>query len=671
MAIDLNLGNEDSKEDARKHELASWVMTYVEEWRRQRDTSFQKKWAEYYRLWRGFWDPADKNKDAERSKLIAPALQQAVEMTVSEMEEATFGRDMWLDMTDDYDDQEKGDVEVLRDRLLEEIDAHGTKAAVSESYLNGALYGNGVGKIMIGRTPEGMFKVWLEPISPPNFVIDPSARSIDDALGCAHEMNVPKHKVEKKQNDGVYYECYVGTWSGAPGMFSANGEAVSRDMDNDGAVFITEYHGLVPARLLDSEGYGKDSDEIITQSTEGAVKYEREELVEAIVTIANEGILLRAVQNPYETQSGGPDRAIIAYQHETVPNQFWGRGVSEKGYNPQKALDAELRARIDALGLLTYPVMGIDATRIPRGVDFRIRPGKTFLTNGRPSEVLEPIVFGNLNPATFQQSSDLERMVQMGTGAMDSAISTDQNRRNETAGGMSMMQSGFVKRAKRTMQNVERNFLTKMVQKMLNRYCQFDPERFPSDFKFRVYASMGIMAREVEQAVYVQLLQACAPEDPMRPLIMKEIVTNSSAGKRNALVEALEKAATPDPAQKAKQEQLQQAQTENILLENQKLQVEIMKIQTEIKNIMATANYTNVKADLEDEKIEIMAAQTVISNKKLDNDDKHQHMEHQHRAKELEHSKTELRAKVIDGHENRTQKSSSDDKKIKAKPKAK
>jgi hypothetical protein len=126
-------------------------MFRVQEWRRLRDQNFKRRWAEYYRLWRGFWDPQDRNKDAERARLIAPALQQAVEMTVSEMEEATFGRDMWLDIADDYMDQEKEDVEVLRDMLLEEIDLHGSKAAVSESFLNGALYGTGNGKLMIGR----------------------------------------------------------------------------------------------------------------------------------------------------------------------------------------------------------------------------------------------------------------------------------------------------------------------------------------------------------------------------------------------------------------------------------------------------------------------------------------------------------------------------------------
>ena len=71
--------------------LATWVMDRVEQWRTHRDTNYQEKWEEYYRLWRGVYDPGDKTRDSENSKLISPALQQAIEATVAELEEATFG----------------------------------------------------------------------------------------------------------------------------------------------------------------------------------------------------------------------------------------------------------------------------------------------------------------------------------------------------------------------------------------------------------------------------------------------------------------------------------------------------------------------------------------------------------------------------------------------------
>lgn len=606
--------------------LAGWVMSNVNKWRDHRDTNYTKRWSEYYRLWRGFWDPADQNKDAERSKLIAPALQQAVDMTVSEMEEATFGRGVWFDVSDDYEDHEKDDVVHIRDQLLCDFEEDEVPGAIAECYLNGALYGTGIGKVMIGekteRTPDGQggvteqdkFHVWVEAIAPQNFVIDPGARSIEEALGCAHELTIPRHKVMARINSGYYFDEHVGNWDGTNTGLSEQGSALVKDADKSNTVYITEYHGLVPKNLLDGVDDEVDAPKPGEETDPETKSRENDddEMVEAIVTIANKGILLRAVENPYMMK----DRAIVAYPHDTVPGRFWGRGVSEKGYNPQKALDAELRARIDALAYLTYPTLGADATRLPRGLDLKIRPGRMFLTNGRPSEILEPIVFGNLNPATFQQSGDLERMVQMGTGAMDSASPVEANRRNETMGGMSMIQGGFIKRSKRAMRNVETKFLDKLIQKSIWRYMQFDPERYPNDFKFQVNSTMGIMAREFEQQTLTQMLQVIPPESPLHPAVIKGIIENSAAVNKSELLDAIKAMMKPDPKQQQMKDMMQQLQLQGMQAEVMEKQKKAELASAQAQKAMADARLSMVRAELEDEQVEVQAHQTVVSDKK-------------------------------------------------------
>lgn len=637
----------ETMEQNRRDELAGWVMAHVNPWRQWRDTQFKDKWAEYYRLWRGFWHETDKNRDSERSKLISPALQQAIEMTVAEMEEATFGRAEWIDVADDYEDPEKEDVLVLRDQLLSDLEYANVPAGVSEAYLNGALYGNGIAKVMIGRYAKGPyageFKVWLESIAPQNFVIDPAARCVDDALGCAHEIAVPRHRVLKKQMDSVYYDTPTGKWNGETELFDLSGRQLTRDLDKTDVVYITEYHGLIPKRL--TQGNYTYEDQGVKQGPNGEPVTDDGELVEAIVTIANKGILLRDVLNPYTNQ----DRAIIAYQHETVPNQFWGRGVSEKGFNPQKALDAELRARMDALGLLTYPIMGADATRLPRGLDLKLRPGRMFLLNGRPSEILEPITFGNLEPNTFQNTADLERMVQMGTGAMDSATPLDSNRRNETSSGMSMQFGGFIKRSKRTMQNIERNFLGPFVQKALWRYMQFAPERYPTDFKFNVRSSMGIMAREVEQSMLTQLIQVVPPESPLFPIVIKGIVDNGSSPNKGEMLKALDNMMQPDPIAQQVQQQMQQMQ-----LEAAKWSIEKLKGETaekyagaELKRAQAEQAGQPEQGDgqdhsLEDDHAEFEAARVVLENKKIEIDAQLAKLDAMLKMQEMAHREKEM-----------------------------
>jgi hypothetical protein len=248
----------------------------------------------------------------------------------------------------------------------------------------------------------------------------------------------------------------------------------------------------------------------------------------------------------------------------------------------------------------------------------RVRPGKVFFTRGRPSEVIEPIGFNAAGLAlTFQQSGDMERMVQQGTGSMDSATPLGINSRNETAGGMSMMQSGMLKRSKRTMQNIERQFLGPLIRRSTWRYMQFDPERYPKDMKFLVKASMGIMAKEVEMAQLTQLLGFTPPESPAHGLILKAIFSNTASSEKAELKKAIEAMnQPPTPEQEAEQKKMKEIQM--ALMEAQ-LRVENAKAaeaEASAKLSMAKANREMVLADLEDDKVDIQAANAAIGARK-------------------------------------------------------
>lgn len=590
--------------------LVSWVITRVQHAREQRDAKYAARWDEYTRLWRGFWADGDKNNDSERSRLIAPALQQAIEANTAEIEEAVFGKEAWFDLDDDTVDQENNDVLQARDMLLEDFALMGVEDAIAKVFLLGSIYGTGIAKLNVVRHTELMFaqdgpqrsskiKVLVEAIRPDEFVIDPAATDIDSALFCAHEVIKPRHSILEKQRQKIYKPGFVGTFNGRkPGNPSGTGETSSFQPD-DNAVLVTEYYGKVPARFLKEKG--DDS--------------EAKGLVEAMVVIANEQTLLRAVKNPFTMG----DRPIVAYQHDSVPGEFWGRGVAEKGYNPQKALDAELRARIDALALMTAPMMGADITRLPRNPELRVRPGKTVFTRGRPSEIYEPVAFGNPAQlgATFQHTGDLERMVQMGTGAMDSLTPTGISRRNETAGGMSMMLAGALKRTKRTMQNIERQFLNPLIRKATWRYLQFDPERYGQDYVFTVRSSMGIMAKEVENQQLIQMLGFTPPESPAHLIILKALFENTASSEKKSLKAAIDSLMQPPtPEQQQQAQQMAQLQSQAAVAEIKKLIAEAEKVLAEVQLTKAKAFHTMVQADLEDDKVEILAANAAVGAQK-------------------------------------------------------
>ncbi len=592
-----------NKYDAKVGGLLSWCVDRIKQGRDQRDERYEDRWKEYTRIWRGMWATSDKNTDSERSKLISPATMQAIDATVAEMEEATFSKEAWFDIEDDLEDEEKEDALRARDMLLEEFYLNDVQSAITQVYLLGAIYGTGIAKINVREVKEATMAggeateatkiaVTLDPIRPDQFIIDTAALNVNEAEFCAHEMMRPLHLVEEKQARGLYRaDAVVHKWHGEHGADTEGDRRYDNIDTRDNGVLITEYYGRVPAEML--PGYDGD-----------------DAMPEAIVVIANESALLKAVASPFTMK----DRPVMAYAHDVVPGEFWGRGLAEKGYNPQKALDTELRARIDALAITNAPMIGADITRLPRSPDMRIRPGKTVFTRGNPKEIFQPIEMGSqmVLQGGWQHAADMERMVTMATGAMDSAAPLNQNRRNETASGMSMMGSTFIKRSKRAMGNVDRNFLTPFIRKALWRYIQFDPQRFGEDYKFIPRATMGIMAKEVENSQLISMLGFLQPQSPEYNIIVKAIFDNSASANKSELTQAMtQMLAPPDEEQEALKKRAEQMQMEAAQIEIEQAKKDLEKTNAEIEKLKAETLHKEVMADLEDDKVEIQAANAV------------------------------------------------------------
>ena len=572
--------------------LEQWVIDKCDGWRDNYNNNYRTSHDEYYRLWRGIWAKEDSMRDTERSRIITPALQQAVESSVAEVEEATFGRGRWFDIRDDVQDQNgSADIEFTRKQLDEDMQFGKARSSISECLLNAAVFGTGIGEVYLEetkehiphtqQTPEGMqaggvlernrFLVKLRPIMPQNFLIDPLATSIEEALGCAVDMYVPKHQVEMDIEKGIYRDVEVGT------VESDSELEPDQEMtyETDDRVRLTKYYGLVPRTLFeDAEDEDLQEDEIaVALNPYGSKEDTDSSYVEAIVIIANETTLLKVVANPYMME----DRPIVAFKWDNVPSRFWGRGICEKGYNSQKALDTELRARIDALALTVHPMMAVDASRMPRGSQLSIAPGKTLLTNGNPSEILQPFKFGAVDNITFSQGTQLQTMVQQATGAVDntSPMSPD-----GTAAGMSMSRGAIIKRHKRTLLNFQDTFLIPFVEKAMHRYMQFDPELYKAqDHKFVASSSLGIIAREYEVTQLVQLLQTMPAESPMYSILVESIVESMNLSRREEIISTIKQAnqpPSPQEQQAAIQEQQLRKQFE---LEMAKVNLEKMKLE--------------------------------------------------------------------------------------------
>jgi uncharacterized membrane protein len=590
----------DSNEEtmSQTETLDGWVMDKCRTWRDHFENNYEDRFDEYNRLWRGIYADEDKTRESERSKIISPALQQAVESSVAEIEEATFGRGRFFDMRDDLQDEDSTDVEYLRDQLYRDLQRNKVRKAVAECLINAAVYGTGLAEIVIEQEKEmkpakqdmmgGQLQAVgvtiadrtvckLRPILPQNFLVDPICTSVDDSIGVIIDEYCSPHEVELLQESGVYRDV----------PFNVAYPDMSLDVDHelidqpDKKVRRTKYFGLVPRALLEESEDYEDLDEDDDDS-----------------------FYVEAEKNPYMMN----DRPVIAFPWDIVPGRFWGRGVCEKGYNSQKALDAELRARIDALALTIHPMIAMDASRMPRGAKPEVRPGKIIMTNGNPAEILQPFNFGQVSQITFAQAGELQRMVQTATGAIDSAGISGSINGEATAAGISMSLGAIIKRHKRTLINFQESFLIPMIEKIAWRYMQFEPELYPvADYKFDITSSLGIIAREYEVTQLVQLLQTMPQDSPAYMSLIEAAIDSMNLSNREELIKMLKAAGQVSPEQQQAQQaqqaaalklqtDFQQSQTNALNGQAKESEARAMKMMAEVKAIPVELETAQIKA---------------------------------------------------------------------------
>lgn len=582
-------------------ELTQFIIDHTDRWRDYRDQNFQDDWDKYERIFRGVWSSEDKTRDSERSRIISPATQQAVETRHAEVMEAIFGQGEFFDIKDDLKDQNGSiDVETLKNQLYEDFAQDKIRKSIDQIVLMAGIYGTGIGEIVIGS--EKQFKpmtipvdqtqamygvgekervfVKLNPINPKNFLFDPNGTSVDDCMGVAIERYVSIHKIMAGISSGKYNNVDICT------LYEDDSLEPTQESKNfqDQKVLVLTYYGLVPKEYL-----SKNDTEVEDIAPE--VEYSEEvedytDMVEAVVVIANGSVLLKAEESPYMMK----DRPVLTYQDDTVPNRLPGRGAVEKAFNMQMAIDGSMRSHMDALALTVAPMVGIDATRLPRGAKFEVKPGKAFLTNGAPGEIIYPFQFGTNDGAAMNTSKEFERMLLMATGTIDSNGTPSPVARDSQ--GIDMATATMIKKYKRTLVNFQEDFLIPFIKKAAWRYMQFDPERYPSvDVKFIPTATLGIIAREYEQKQLAFLMQTLGANSPLTPVLMMGILKNSSLSNREAMIEQLQKMSQPSPEQ-------QQAAQQAAALEMQKTQAETQKLQAEAEKAKVEANMAPEEAKI-------------------------------------------------------------------------
>ena len=134
---------------------------------------------------------------------------------------------------------------------------------------------------------------------------------------------------------------------------------------------------------------------------------------------------------------------------------------------------------------------------------------------------------------------------------------------------------------------------------------------------------MGIMAKEFEQTQLTQLMGFIPPESPAFNIILGAIFQNTSSANNKEIRAAFEAMSQgPSPEEQQLQEQAKQLELKTRAVEIAKTESEVQKNQAQAALAEAERIFTLVKADLEDDKVEIQAANAVTGAQRSRQGDK-------------------------------------------------
>ena len=617
-------------------ELVAFIVDHCDEWREYRDQNHLDDWLKWERIWRGKWEATDKTRDSERSRVISPATQQAIETRHAEIMEAVFGQGEFFDIDDDVADKSGAiDVEKLKKQLNEDFKQDKIRKSIDGIALLAEIYGTGIGEVTVEKVTQykpmtvpvtqnqnaygageaERVAVKITPVNPKNFLFDPNGTSVDDCMGVAIEKYIGLHKIASGIASGKYKDVDITS------LYEDNSLEPTQETKNfEGQkVKLLTYYGLVPREYLSAD---EEVVDVLGESSDDDEMEDYTDMVEAIVVIANGSILLKAEESPYMMK----DRPVLSYQADTIPNRLLGRGTAEKAFNMQMAVDGSMRSHMDALALTVAPMIAMDATRLPRGAKFEVKPGKAFMTNGSPSEIIYPFKFGTNDGQAMQTSKEFERMLLMATSTVDSAGSPTAVSRD--AGGIDMATATMIKKYKRVLVNFQEDFIIPFVYKAAWRYMQFDPQRYPStDVKFIPTATLGIVAREYEQKQLAFLIQTLGANSPLTPILMQSVVKNSSLSNREEMLAQLAKASQPNPQQQQMQQQAVQMEmmTKQADIAKKQAETEQIKVETQLKPsevqakvVAALSNNLNEDAEGADFERRARIAELMLKERDID-----------------------------------------------------
>lgn len=455
------LGEPEKVDDGPKLDvIASHVSKKFDAWRSAR-TQLEMKWLAYYRQWRCVQDAQDQTRSSERSKLKMPKTKEAVTNYVTAMLQIVFATDPYFDLVPTPGQQGNNRSQYLTQYIRWLHARENWRNKVKLHLVEQGIYGTGfmrqravvetkekvvtrqqqttemqpqfdamtnqLAMVPVQKSIEVQERLETdytrpcsEPISIFNLYCNPTATNVQNAEGVIIRSMRSRSDLERMKEEGVIEILPDQPRDNTSGptiestdtlqrRLSSIGVQTSSEVDN---IEILEAMMWIPPEVLKDAGLQPDEDdEEAAESVSDSVKsYGGKELH---VIVANGKIL-----NPssIEPAYGYNERPILQDWFEQVPGEFYGLGIAEISSGPQSALDATIRSRLDNKAISINQIFAADRRKLTSGQDLSVYPGKIFLTEGPPNDIIQPMQVPDVTSGSYAEAQEYERYVDSAHG---------------------------------------------------------------------------------------------------------------------------------------------------------------------------------------------------------------------------------------------------------------
>lgn len=289
---------------------------------------------------------------------------------------------------------------------------------------------------------------------------DPEARNVEDGLGVFWVTMESPHTVSAWKADKSYSNIEMALLGPGDKGNETGSEIAAQTRANveywykNDRIKVARFFGKVPKSQL------KASDPTSDVIDSG-------EMVDVVAIMAG-GVVVKVSESPY-----GDKTPALRCGYEEVEHEMWAVGVAENNQPHQKTVNAAFRLFMEGKGMALLGTKSADRSLFMPTEDFRKYPGKVYqMKPGLSPDERKTAIIDHMEPDVTGGWLDVIRMSEQfsddDTGITKYTQGDDSSHLNKTATGISMIMSASSLPIKEVIQNIDTNWIERMVEGTLN-----------------------------------------------------------------------------------------------------------------------------------------------------------------------------------------------------------